>query len=240
MKKNGKDIPCKKCGTEFYVSKSRIGKKKYCARECAKADNWGFVPRDRDCKICTKSFPIKTQLRLGDRTCSQECWYENNKRISAKHSKKKKEVTCKDCNVKILRQAHHKSTNRCDDCIYKKYSEDRTGKGNPNYKDGKASWDKYGKRSAYTVKHFKACKKYRAWFVDKNDYPQCEVCRRTDKKTHVHHIYYASRYPRHEQLHNFKNLIMVCVQCHNDFHAGKLPHIFAKIEEERGLKELFS
>jgi len=55
----------------------------------------------------------------------------------------------------------------------------------------------------------------------------------------AHHIYFASRYPKHPQLHNFKNLILVCDSCHALFHGGGLKDVFERLEEERGLKELF-
>jgi 5-methylcytosine-specific restriction endonuclease McrA len=59
-------------------------------------------------------------------------------------------------------------------------------------------------------------------------------------KFEVHHIYYASLYPKHPELHNPKNLVMLCIKCHNDMHSGKMrTEVFNKLEKKRGLKELF-
>ena len=126
------------------------------------------------------------------------------------------------------------------ECMGEYQKKNRKGKNNPNYKDGMASWQKFGRRPIYTPLHFRACKKYRKAFIEKEGYERCEVCGRSNLPTHVHHIYYASRFPKHENLHDFRNLIMVCVQCHNDFHGGKLKEIFKEIEYERDLKNLFS
>lgn len=88
-------------------------------------------------------------------------------------------------------------------------------------------------------KHAKACKDFKKHWVDTHLYPYCEVCFRADLPLDAHHIYYASRFPKHPQLHNFKNMILVCRGCHAKFHGGDYKDIFIKIEKERGLKELF-
>jgi hypothetical protein len=115
----------------------------------------------------------------------------------------------------------------------------RTGKKNPAYSTG---WAMQGKRK-YTGIHLRACVKYRKHFVEKHGYIFCEICLLNSAsvpKTEVHHIYYASLWPKHKNLHDFRNLIMLCIQCHNNFHSGKYKDHFARLQEERGLKELFS
>lgn len=113
----------------------------------------------------------------------------------------------------------------------------RKGKGNPAYKDG------LSKTSLYAGKHLRACAKYRSAFMKKHEHAFCEVCGINAMGTprfEVHHIYYASLWPKHPELHNFRNLIHVCSQCHRNFHGGKkYQEIFAALENGRGLKELF-
>lgn len=75
--------------------------------------------------------------------------------------------------------------------------------------------------------------------MDTHGYAFCEVCGRSDRPTSVHHIYYASKFPKHKNLHNFRNLILVCIPCHKAFHSGEYKIQFTRLEEERGLKELF-
>lgn len=91
-------------------------------------------------------------------------------------------------------------------------------------------------------KHSQACKDYKEWFIDLNTFGFCEICTRSDKPLTVHHIYMASLYPKHSELHNPENLILVCTYidgCHEKFHAQSIPETFNKLEEERDLKELF-
>ena len=88
--------------------------------------------------------------------------------------------------------------------------------------------------------HKKACANYRNWFLDAFGYLFCEVCKvNSSLQFSTHHIYFASRFPRHPELHNPKNLILVCIDCHADFHSGKLNDIFLQLERKRGLKKLF-
>ncbi len=90
------------------------------------------------------------------------------------------------------------------------------------------------------AKHFNACKKYKAAFIEKHGYTFCESCSRSDNYIYnAHHIKYASLFPKHPELHNVKNLILLCRACHVAFHAGERKEEFRRLEEERGLKELF-
>ena len=91
--------------------------------------------------------------------------------------------------------------------------------------------------------HNNATRKYKEHFIMNNDYVYCEQCGVNENGTmgfSVHHIYFASRVPRHKELHNFRNLIYVCMECHIKFHAGDTyKKEFEQLERERGLKELF-
>lgn len=150
---------------------------------------------------------------------------------------------CKQCGENYLIRLRYRGIGKCKNCIYKNFSEKRIEKNNPNYKDGHSTQKNFGgKINIYTAKHFAACKKYRDYFVKEKGYPFCEVCLVNKNGTphfEVHHIYYASRYPKHKNLHNFNNLIHLCKQCHVNFHQGKYKEKFNQLEKDRGLKEMF-
>lgn len=240
MKTKNKTIICKVCKKSFVVFPSRLNTRKYCDKECAKKDNYGFKNRYKKCIICQKTFLITSQLRLQDKTCSKECWYENNKIISKKHSSEKKEQKCKKCGILYSKNKKYIGTNLCINCIYKKSSKERMGKNNPNFSSG--LYVKRKRTSRQNIKHLNACAKYKRHFIKKNGYKYCEVCKVNNSfQFQVHHIYFASKFPRHKELHNFKNLILVCLDCHQKFHSGKkYEDVFIKLEKERGLKELFA
>lgn len=239
MKKNGKNIGCRTCTKMVYRSESRIGKRHYCSRTCAIQDNYGFKVRVKQCIICSCEFRIEKNIQLQKKTCSYECWKANNYAISKKRTAEKTTSACKDCKQEYTHLLHLNNSGLCAECRFKKSSRERTGRNNPAYRNGLAVT---GSRT-YTGKHLRACAKYRKHFKERNEYLFCEVCGVNEngaKKFEVHHIYFASLYPKHEHLHDFRNLILLCIRCHNDFHAGdKNKEKFEKLEKERKLKELF-
>jgi hypothetical protein len=87
----------------------------------------------------------------------------------------------------------------------------------------------------------KACAKFRKDFLEKHDYMFCESCGENETFPQVcpHHIMYCSRYPKHKELHNPLNLIMLCLKCHTAFHGGRRKEEHKELVEERGLRKLF-
>lgn len=235
------EIKCKYCKKIFSIYNSGLKTRKYCSRKCGQDDNWGFKPRNKDCVICKEEFTIETQLQMQKKTCSSECHYELTKQISYKRSREKKIKKCKICGAEFEGRVRYLGLNKCKDCLYRELSKKRIGKNNPNYKDGHATKKKFGgRRSIYTARHFAACRKYRIAMIKKYGYVFCEICVISSAFFYeVHHIYFASQYPKHKQLHNFANLIMLCKQCHGDMHASKLKEKFLEIEKKRDLKNLF-
>ena len=79
--------------------------------------------------------------------------------------------------------------------------------------------------------------------TDEKGYPCCELCGRVNGNLHVHHIIYRSEKPTHPELHNERNLILVCADgigytgCHEKLHADKGKR--EKLVEKRELKKLF-
>ena len=199
----------------------------------------------RKCKICSKEFLVTTpKNRL---TCSWGCLYQNSLRISREQADRKrtKEIKrkCRECGREVVSSAYCPQSfcgGKFGQCFKDFMSKTRMGKGNPAYRNGFAV---KGKRN-YTGKHLRACSKYRKEFLLKNNYLFCEICgvnANGTPKFEVHHIYFASLYPKHEQLHNPLNLVLLCIGCHNKMHSGVMrSEIFTELEKQRGLKKLFS
>jgi len=87
-------------------------------------------------------------------------------------------------------------------------------------------------------RHLIACKAYKEAFVDEHSYGYCEHCGRSDLGLQTHHIVFASRAPKHESLHDHRNLILLCTDCHRKFHSG-FKEETEILMEERGLNDLF-
>jgi len=66
----------------------------------------------------------------------------------------------------------------------------------------------------------------------------CEKCdTESSIRFSVHHIIYRSEKPKHPQLNNLLNLIFLCFECHNWFHAVKSRRSY--LVKERNLFSLF-
>lgn len=248
MNKNGKDINCKVCDKQFYIPKSRIGVKQYCSFSCARKDEFGFKPRNKNCGVCGKTFLITKQLRNGDKYCSFPCKNEAFKeKQEIRYARLRTEIVigkCKNCLESFQYTRYFKKIYCSKKCQISYYSKTRQGKNNPAYFTGNFMGVKKRKQSSQTSIHLSACSRYRKDFLKKNDYLFCEQCKINQNGTsrfQVHHIYFASQYPRHTELHNFKNMILLCLECHQKFHAGNTYKLeFEKLEKERRLKNLFN
>lgn len=189
--------------------------------------------KEKTCKQCKSAFSPRN---WGQAFCSPKCYSTYRVR---KHNEMSL-LRCKECKISFYGKKVHigyKPSFCSQECRYKALSRSRTGKKNPAYRDGLT----IGKR-VYTGKHLRACAEYRKSFLERRSYLSCEVCGVNQNGTmrfEVHHIYWASKFPKHLQLHNLKNLILICIQCHNDFHLHKKEKEFGELERERGLRELF-
>lgn len=243
-----REIKCKTCSKVFTTYPSRMNTRKYCSRECATEDNYGFKPKTKACVICGTDFTIRTAIRSSKKTCSTECNYELTRqttKISCERRKKKVvERTCKQCSTRFKGNGLYVNHFCTLECQHTFMSENRKEKKNPNYRNGKYTHANFQNRKSKTAyKHLNECRRYRKQFIKKHEYVFCEVCKVNAMGTarhEVHHIYFASKCPKHPALHNDRNLILVCIECHYKFHAGKeYDHIFKKLEKDRKLKELF-
>ena len=97
-------------------------------------------------------------------------------------------------------------------------------------------------KGSVSNKHNKACSDTRKKQKEEHGYNFCEICMKNENhsKTETHHIYFASRVPKHKNLHNELNLVIVCRPCHLKFHNGKeYNEKFLELESDRGLIDLF-
>ena len=198
---------------------------------------------DRKTKCCICGNEFSYGKPYNKKTCSSQCSYELKKQISLRNGIEKVERICLNCNKKYISLKKWKGKGLCLQCLYKEESLKRINKKNPNYKNGKYIGEKNPQRNLYTSKHLRACSKYKKEFLKNNDYLFCEHCGvniNGAKKFETHHLYFASRHPNHKELHNFKNLILLCITCHNTFHNGlEGKKILEHYEKERELKKLF-
>lgn len=98
-------------------------------------------------------------------------------------------------------------------------------------------------RMKTTQKHFADCSNKKKVQREEFGYNFCEICNKNEMHSPVetHHIYFASRAPRHKELHNDRNTIILCRDHHRGLHNGnEMKEVFERLEEERELKDLFS
>lgn len=215
------------------------------------------MEKQYQCVVCSKKFIVQGQKYNGFfkpgcspfnvKTCSPECRKERQLKAARDQAQRKKliKVTrpCRFCGKEVVSNAYCPRSfcgGGSGTCYREWLSKSRKGTKNPAYRNGMRS---NGKRS-YNSKHLRACAKYKKEFLSKNDYLFCEVCGVNENGTprfETHHIYFASLYPKHKELHNHKNLILLCIGCHNKFHSADKEYKkkFIQLEKTRGLKKLF-
>ena len=193
-------------------------------KKCIQCKNI-FTPRD--------GYDAKTRIY-----CSSTCFHLSQR--------KRKTKSCGFCKKEFEYQTCRGIVTYCSSkCQYDSYREKRVGENNPNYRGGLWSKDGLYRNSKWGIskqamKHQNATYRHKQRFIKEHGFVFCEVCGTTQSlQFSTHHIYYASRFPKHQNLHNKLNLIVLCLDCHTKFHAEKYKDVFLKLEKERGLKELF-
>lgn len=189
------------------------------------------VRKDKKCVVCKNKFYPKDSFQ---KTCSIQCG------ISVRI--KTQSISCKYCKKTFTGYSIRSYCSQS--CFQKDCSIKRIGENNPSYKNGLYTHANFqNKRNPTAYKHLRECSRYRKEFISKYGYQFCEVCKINQNGTprfEVHHIYFASQYPKHKNLHDNKNLVHICLSCHHKFHAGKTyEKEFLKLQKDRGLKELF-
>ena len=200
---------------------------------------------EKKCKFCKKTYIASTPFKT---LCSPECQESTKKERAHKQWEKNKEK------LSEYRKWHWHNTGKerlCKSCKKPFFTRRKIQSycsfvcsANHNVKKGKDSHSyKHGLRmngKNYGAKHYKATREYGIKFVDKNGYKFCEHCNINNSlRFETHHIVFASEKPKHKELHNTRNLIMLCIKCHNFFHGGKTHERRSHLVVERKLDELF-
>lgn len=233
-----KEKVCRGCRKTFTPRTSLGGK--FCSPKCHFAANADKprkqiaqtvrVIKDAKCVVCRSVFtPVYNGL-VKQKTCSSLCHRKLAKPPTPRPASfKATSATCKVCNKTYVRRSALMRAKKCTECAKQQ-----------THKRLAAQPRKKTTASVVTRAHIGACVKYKKEYLKEHSYLSCEVCCVNQAfKFEVHHLYYASKHPNHPNLHNFRNLILICDDCHRGFHGQKLKSVFRKLETERGLKELF-
>lgn len=152
----------------------------------------------------------------------------------------KTERNCKDCQITF--KPTRFAAFRCYDCTVKlkqqKVKEYYAKVSQPGAKVTRILGFKM-KNLWHKEKEFlKACKELKEEMDRDFGYDICMICGTTrSMKWENHHIIYRSEAPFHENLHNKRNLIRICCDCHYNIHRSKENR--TKLVNERKLWELF-
>ncbi len=151
---------------------------------------------------------------------------------SSKYCKEVKKKVCKICGNEFtpFKSTQAVCSNYCNNVLqYEKKQEKRK-------KNAIISKTKTELNNLIFEKHKRELKQK---MFDDYGFYFCTHCNRTVSKYRMetHHLFWRSEYPNHKNLHDKKNLKLLCKKCHDDFHNVK--SMRDNIVKERGLKKLF-
>lgn len=195
-----------------------------------------------NCEICNTEFESKSRLH---KFCSRKC---SSKSSTLKRSKKPNEKTCKMCSVVFtpytsldkfcsancrVENMKSKRSRRWSEEASKK----RIGDKNPCFRNG--MYQRSNTKTSVGQKEFMRIRdKIRADMILDYGFLFCEKCKTTNTyQWEMHHVIFRSEKPLHPNLHDKRNLINLCIPCHNWFHKVKSNR--NALVEERKLYELF-
>lgn len=178
--------------------------------------------KKKACKGCGKEFEPDHGKTQRCEACRKSYWKEYNKKQAKKNYRKGKSLECKNCQKEFTVNAYFNPKY----CSVKCRADDlkRLGKDSPNYKHGLFVNRKTAKIYHHKEREFeKTAKVIKQRIKDANGgYLRCERCKTTSSQLwDVHHIVYRSEAPKHENLHNPANLILLCRLCHGFMHSKK-------------------
>ena len=194
------------------------------------------------CNYCKEEFVQKTSLH---KFCKPIC-KRNSERDS--RSKKPKTKECGFCKKEFTPytsldkfcsancRVENQKSKRCRRWSTES-TEKRIGQNNPAYRNGM-----YARSTPRTAEGHRLFLKVRNNMRErmKNDYGYifCERCGTTSTyQFEMHHVVYRSEKPNHPHLHDERNLINLCMECHNWYHKAKENRSI--LVETRKLYELF-
>lgn len=199
------------------------------------------------CKYCWNDFIKKTYNQIMCR--SKECIMENRRinrrndyrkhteRYKADAMKLRYTLKCITCWNNFL--WYSKKWKHCSKkCQIISLKENRIWENNPSFRNW---WYSLWNKKNHQFKDYffrKTCKEYDKEMLNKFWYKFCENCSINNSlRWEHHHIIFRSEKPRHEYLHDKRNIIHLCIKCHNMFHKDKSIRI--PLIMERKLNELF-
>ena len=180
----------------------------------------------KECKICNEQFQSRSVLNV---YCSKQC---KQKADIDKRSKKPKTKNCQICKSEFTpytsldkfcsancRVENMKSqrTRRWN----KESTEKRFGENNPSFKSGMYTRDNR-KSEEGQKQYLRTRNEMREEMMKFAGHLFCERCGTQETyQWEMHHLVYRSEKPNHEFLHDKRNLINLCMKCHNWFHQSK-------------------
>jgi predicted nucleic acid-binding Zn ribbon protein len=223
---NGRNIYCsKKCHREYW---KRINKRFFKEKPCVICGKM-FMPKATTNKYCSlKCKRIADIQRISKRPKIKDCLYCGKTFTPYTSLDKFCSANCRIQNKKQLRSYN--------------WSEEKANKilgtGNPAYRNG--YYTRTARKSTPGERVFiKNSKEIKQGMIDDVGYIYCEYCGVSNSiKYEAHHIIFRSERPRHINLHNKKNILIVCINCHNLLHKNK--SLRDVIVNERNLHSLFN
>ena len=202
--------------------------------KCNHCDKQADVYKDGRCLACFKKHCSEYQKEYRKKNS------ERLKEYDKERYRKGISRICLNCGKEFTRSVIGKGF--CSrQCVYANWmsSGERKGKNNYGYRNGLYTDVKGKHKSVETLKHLNACRKFRKDFLKKNKELYCEHCKTTDTlKFESHHIVFVSEARHHKELHNFDNIINLCITCHNKFHKEISTRDY--IVKKRGLEDVFN
>jgi hypothetical protein len=195
-----------------------------------------------ECGYCKNNFITKSSVnKFCSKICKQK--FETKNRTNKPLLKK-----CQCCDIEFkpytsldkfcsancrIENMKSKRTRRWN----KESTEKRIGKNNPAFKSG--IYSRSNSRTDEGQKQYlRNRNELRAEMLLKHGYLFCEKCGTNETyQWEMHHVIYRSEKPLHKYLHDKRNLINLCMKCHNWFHKNKSNRNY--LVESRKLYELF-
>lgn len=201
-------LMCEVCGRQFevYPSRIKLGKVRFCSRQCKGVDQSN--PVERTCEVCNRHFTVSPGKlkQSAARFCSKGCMsiaYKTERLGSGETKVTKK---CKVCDKKFRVVKSKAKQKFCSHkCSGKWKSKSQIGEANPNWHGG--TWS-YPPEFNDKLKQVIRCR----------DQHACKICDRKYKKGKrfpVHHIDY------NKQNNCPNNLITLCHTCHAKTNANR-------------------
>ena len=195
-----------------------------------------------NCIICNIEFIQRSKVH---KCCSKKCKAKYENQLKSKKPKEKKCKYCEsvfspytslskfcsaNCRVENMKSKRSRRWN-------KESTEKRIGLNNPAFKSGM-----YARNTTKTDEgqklYLRTRNEMRAEMLLNYGYLFCERCKTNQTyQWEMHHVVFRSEKPLHEHLHNKRNLINLCMKCHNWYHKEKSNR--NELVEERKLYELF-